>query len=44
MELTMNATDAWVRSGQAAEAARELGWFVLIVLVVIIFIAWRDTK
>jgi len=40
----MNAADAWVRSGQAAEAARELGWFVFIVLVLIIYLAWKDTK
>ena len=36
--------DAWVRSGQAAEAAKELAWFVVIVFIVIGLLAWRGDK
>jgi hypothetical protein len=36
--------DSWVRSGQAAEAAQELAWFVAIVFIVIGFLAWRGDK
>lgn len=42
----MNAHPAefWIRSGQAAEAARELAWFVFLVVVIILFLAWRGDK
>lgn len=36
--------DAWVRNGQAAEAAQELAWFVVIVFIVIGYLAWRGDK
>ncbi|WJZ48097.1 hypothetical protein [Phage DSL-LC04] len=36
--------EAWVRSGQAAEAAQELAWFVAIVFIVIGLLAWRGDK
>ena len=36
--------EAWVRSGQAAEAAKELAWFVAIVFIVIGLLAWRGDK
>jgi hypothetical protein len=36
--------DAWIRSGQAVEAAKELAWFVAIVFIVIGLLAWRGDK
>ncbi len=37
-------TVLWVESGAAAQAARELVWFVVIVVVGIGVMAWRDMK
>ena len=34
----------WVASGQAAEAAKELVWFVVLVFVVIGVVMWLDMK
>lgn len=36
--------DIWVRSGMAQEAARELLWFVVLILVGIGIVIWRDSK
>lgn len=38
------AVDAWIRSGQAAETAQELAWFVAIVFIVVGLLAWRGDK
>jgi hypothetical protein len=37
-------TNWWYESGQAAQAAQELVWFVVIVVVGIGVMAWRDMK
>jgi len=37
-------TNWWVDSGMAAQAAQELVWFVVIVVVGIGVMAWRDMK
>jgi hypothetical protein len=37
-------TSWWYESGMAAEAARELVWFVVIVFVGIGLLIWRDIK
>lgn len=42
--MNVNNTDFWIRSGQAAETARELAWFVLLVVLIILFLAWRGDK
>lgn len=42
--MTVNPVDFWIRSGQAAEAARELAWFVALVLAILIYLAWRGDK
>lgn len=42
--MNVNNADFWIRSGQAAEAARELAWLVVLVLLVILFLAWRGDK
>lgn len=42
--ISSYVVDAWVRSGQAAEAAKELAWFVAIVFIVIGLLAWRGDK
>ena len=34
----------WIESGAAAQAAQELVWFVVIVVVGIGVMAWRDMK
>ena len=34
----------WYESGMAAQAAQELVWFVVIVVVGIGVMAWRDMK
>jgi len=38
------AVDAWIRSGQAAETAQELAWFVAIIFIVVGLLAWRGDK
>lgn len=40
--MTVSQYDWWIRSGMAAEAARDLLWFVILVFVFIGYIAWRD--
>jgi len=42
----MNTSDYewWIRSGQAAEAAQEIAWAVMIVFIVIAYIIWRGEK
>ena len=40
----MNVPDWWFNSGFAAQAARELMWFVVLVFVVIGVLMWRDMK
>lgn len=42
--MSQYAIDAWVRSGQAATAARSLMWFVIIAFVVIAYVLWKDSK
>ena len=42
--MSQYAVDAWIRSGQAAGAARELLWFVVFVFVLIAYVLWRDSK
>jgi hypothetical protein len=37
-------TNWWVESGMAAQAAQELVWFVVIVVVGIGVMAWRDMR
>jgi hypothetical protein len=37
-------TNWWVESGMAAQAAQELVWFVVIVVVGIGIMAWRDMR
>ena len=37
-------TTWWYESGQAAQAAQELVWFVVIVVVGIGVMAWRDMQ
>ena len=37
-------TSWWYESGMAAQAAQELVWFVVIVVVGIGVMAWRDMK
>lgn len=38
------AMDAWVRSGMAQEAARDMAWFVVLVMVMIGVMIWRDIR
>lgn len=38
------AIEAWVRSGQAAETAQELAWFVALVFIIVGLLAWRGDK
>ena len=40
----MNRSQWWVDSGQAADAAQGLVWFVVLVLVVLGIMAWLDMK
>ena len=40
----MNAADAWIRSGMAADAAQELAWFVILVAIGIGIVLWRDSR
>jgi hypothetical protein len=40
----MNRHDWWINSGQAAQAAQELVWFVVLVFVVIGVVMWLDMK
>ena len=40
----MRVPDWWFNSGMAADAARELVWFVVIVFVVIGLVMWRDIR
>ena len=40
----MNRSQWWVDSGQAAQAAQELIWFVVIVFVVIGLMMWKDIR
>lgn len=40
----LNDNDWWFRSGMAQEAARELAWFVVIVVVAIGIGMWRTHK
>ena len=40
----MNAPNYWISSGLAAEAARELTWFVIIVFSAIGIAFWRADK
>lgn len=42
--MRQQAIDVWVRSGMAAEAAQELAWFVVLVMVAIGVAAWRDMR
>ena len=37
-------TNWWVDSGMAAQAAQELVWFVVLVVVGIGIMAWRDMR
>lgn len=36
--------DAWIRSGQAAEAAQSLAWFVILMVGLIGVVIWLDMK
>ena len=38
----MNRSSWWVDSGQAAEAAQSLVWFVVILFVVAGVVLWRE--
>lgn len=38
------AMDVWVRSGMAQEAARGLAWFVVLMLVIIGYVLWLDSR
>jgi len=38
----MTAPNYWVDSGQAAAAAQELVWFVLLVFIGVGIAIWRD--
>ena len=40
----MNVAGWWISSGMAAEAARELTWFVIILFVVGGYAIWRGEK
>lgn len=42
--MSSYAIEAWIRTGQAAEAAKDIVWFVILVFVAVAFIAWRDSK
>lgn len=42
--MSQYALDAWIRSGMAATAARELAWFVVLVFIGIGYVIWRDSK
>lgn len=37
-------TNWWYESGQAAQAAQELVWFVVLVVVGIGVVIWRDIR
>jgi len=37
-------TNWWIESGYAAEAARELVWFVVLIVVGIGVVIWRDMR
>jgi hypothetical protein len=40
----MSSAQWWINSGLAAEAARELVWFVVIVFLGVGFAIWKDMK
>ena len=40
----MNRSQWWVDSGQAAEAAQSLVWFVVLVFAAIAVVLWRDVR
>ena len=40
----MNLMEVWIRSGMAAEAARDLAWFVILVVIGIGIMIWRDSR
>lgn len=40
----MSRTSWWYESGQAAQAAQELVWFVVLVVVGIGVVIWRDIR
>lgn len=40
----MNATEVWIRSGMAADAAQDLAWFVILIMVGIGVMIWRDSR
>ena len=42
--MSTHAIESWIRTGQAAEAAKDLTWFVILVFVAVAVIAWRDSK
>ena len=42
--FAMNAPAWWFNSGQAAEAARSLVWFVVILFVVAGVALWREAR
>ena len=42
--MKQQVIDVWVRSGMAQDAARELTWFVVLVMVVIGVAIWRDKR
>lgn len=40
----MSAAETWVRTGQAAASAQELSWFVILIVIMIGYLIWRDMK
>ena len=40
----MNRSQWWVDSGQAANAAQGLVWFVVVVFIAVGFMMWRDMR
>ena len=42
--MSQYAVEAWVRSGQAAEAAQNVAWFVILMVGLIGVVIWLDMK